>query len=150
MTSFQVVEAKPFHVGMMVRRMRLQHRSILIGLGVNAHRELKSTLDASSYRRSWFIDGQIAALGGITGSLCSSAGYIWLVLSEDALKHRIEIVREARRQIVEMFKTFTEIRATLLVQDRPSHRFAEFLGFSTPEPFSDDLLLVKMERRCLF
>lgn len=129
MPQFEIIEAKPFHVGMMLRRMRTEHREALMALGIDAHRELRKTFDNSSYRRAWLIDGKLSGLGGVTGTLASSFGRPWLTLSQDALRYPIAIVREAKRQLNDIAATHCEIATTVLCADYTAQRFASFLGF---------------------
>lgn len=86
-TMIEVVEAKRHHCGMMARRMRKVHRDILASGGVSAHRELIWVFGQSSFRRSVFFEGEIVAIGGITGSRLSTQGVAWLVLAEEFRNH---------------------------------------------------------------
>lgn len=126
---FEVIEAKPFHVGKIVRHMRVEHRSAIESLGLDVHRELRSVFNDSAFRKAWLIDGRLAALGGVTGSVLSGLGYVWLVLAQDASRHPKAIVREARRQLRLIMKTRTEIATTILPDDDGAQRLAIFLGF---------------------
>ena len=101
----------------------------MIGLGVNPHREIRASFDQSAYRRAWLVNGRLAGLGGVTGSLAASQGMIWLALSARATRYPIEIVKEARRQLDAISETKRDLVSSLIPGDRAAIRFATRLGF---------------------
>lgn len=129
MTVFQIIEAKPWHCGQIIRSVRKQHELVIADVGGNLHRELHDRFSASSFRRAWLIDGELAALGGVVATPIASTGYIWLALGELALRHRIATVREARRQLDEIMRVKREIATVILPEDTAALRLAIFLGF---------------------
>lgn len=129
MNKFEIIEAKPYHVGQILHRLRKEHRAALDATSVNAHRELRSVFDKSSFRRAWFCDGELFAVGGVTGTLLSGSGFIWLAMAEKASRFPVAIVREARKQLAEIVQTRTELITTILCADPTSRRFAWSLGF---------------------
>lgn len=129
MTEFQIVEAREYHCGQIIRRLREEHHAAIAGLGVNAHREIRANFADSAYRRAWLINGRLAALGGVTGPLASSQGFIWLALTAQATRYPLEIVKEARRQIDHILETKRDLVTSLIPGDRTAIRFATFLGF---------------------
>lgn len=138
MTTFEVVEARPFHCGPMIRALRKDHKAAFMALGHNrAHHELRTCFDDSHFRRSWLIDGKLAGIGGVRGTLCSPVGYIWLALSQDATHYPIQIMREARAQIAEIMEVKRSLGTTILKADSASMRFAERLGFRPIEDVED-------------
>jgi len=118
----------------MVRRLRAEQRDAIAALGVNLHRDLRSNFDMSTFSRAWLIDGELAALGGVTGPEISSSGYIWLALSGLATKFPVETVKEARRQLARVLLTKRDLVTTIIPEDKKSLRFAEWLGFDIIEP----------------
>lgn len=127
--TFQIIPAKPWHCGAMVRRLRLEHRKAVAQLGLNSHRELFERYGASSYRRALLIDGHLEALGGVTGSALSGEGYVWLALSAKAARYPLALVREARRHLDLAMQTRSVLVTTVLDGDVAAQRFAIFLGF---------------------
>lgn len=133
--TFQIVPAKPWHCGAMVRRLRVEHRYAVAQLGLDSHRELFDRFGQSSFRRALLIDGRIAALGGVTGSALSGEGYVWLALSQRAVRYPLLLVREARRQLDIVMQSRSVLVTTILDGDIAARRFAIFLGFV---PATDD------------
>jgi hypothetical protein len=130
MTSFAIVDAKPWHCGRMIRLLRAEHALALAAIGLDGHRELRRRFDESpSFRRAWLIDGNLAALGGVTGTALSTSGVVWLALARPALGYPRAVVREARRQIDAMMAMRRTLIATILDGDETSRRFAAFMGF---------------------
>lgn len=129
MTRFEIVAAKPWHCGQMARMLRDEHKRAVLGIGVDLHRELRSRFEASGYRRAWLIDGRLAGLGGVVGTLLAPSGYVWLVLTQRALRYPIAVVKEARRQLDLIMMVKNELATVILPQDTAALRLAVFLGF---------------------
>ena len=136
MTTFEVVEGKPWHAGQMARIVRNVHVAALGKASLNVHRDLATTAGGSIFCRAWLIDGKLAALGGVNGPISSATGYIWLAVSDEATKHPLAMIREAKRQIAEIMETRRELRTACVAGDVPSMEFAIFLGF-VPEGTED-------------
>lgn len=147
MPTFEIIEARPWHCGQMVRALRSGHRAALLKLGLNAHMQLRACYDDSAFCRAWLIDGKLAGLGGVTGTIASSTGYIWLALTEEATRHPKMIIKEARRQLEEIMTVKRQLFTTLVDADPTSRRFAEHLGFQILDRVSD--WAVSMEYRPL-
>lgn len=132
--SLEIVEARRHHCGVMARRMRHEHRAALIRLGADPHRELRACFDQSAFRKAWFIDGELAALGGVTGSTLATHGMIWLAVSERATRYPKAMIGEARRQIDTVMRAKHELSTKALGADGESLRFARRLGFHVEHP----------------
>lgn len=129
MPDFTIIDAKTFHCGQMVRMLRYEHQQVVARIGIDSHRELRARFDNSSFRRAWLIDGKLAAIGGVTGGKLSSQGYIWLAISNLAMRYPLAMIREARRQLDEIMVTKRDLLTMILDGDETSKRFAVFLGF---------------------
>ena len=127
--TFEIVEAKPWHVGCMVRRLRAEHRKAIEATGNDAHRELHACYGDSVFCRVLLINGRVEALGGVRGAAIGATGYVWLALSDEAAKHPKALARLARQQLSEIMQVKRELATTLLDDDPAAMRFAVFLGF---------------------
>lgn len=134
MTRFEVVEAKAHHVGQVVHNLRAQHSDNMKILGIGAHRALREAYEISSFRRSWMIDGRVAAIGGVTGPLLCTTGIVWLAFTQAATRFPVQIIKEARRQLAEIMAIKTEVDSAIVVGDEAAWRFASFLGFDLKLP----------------
>jgi hypothetical protein len=148
-TRFQIIQAKPFHCGQMVRVLRREHKAAWAEFGVDPHRELRERFAASYMCRAWLIDGKLAALGGVVGTALAPVGYVWLTLSELALQHRIAAAREARRQLAEIMIVKRELAILILPQDKSAMRLAIFLGFHVADQGLGSRAETKPQRRAL-
>lgn len=129
MTEFCIVEGKAYHCGMMARRLREEQFDAMSRAGLDTHREMRTLFDNSSFRKAWLIDGQLAALGGVTGSPIETTGCVWVAISKLAQRYPIAMIREARRQLEVATATRSMLVTTLLPDDDQSLRLAVFLGF---------------------
>lgn len=147
--TFEIVEGKAWHCGAVSRLLRAEHRSAVDALDLNPHHELRACFDASAFRRTWLIDGQLAALGGVTGGKLDVYGQIWLVFAPIALLHPKEIIRESRRQLEEITRVKRKLVTLILLSDAPSVRFAQHVGFRVTEDETDsfDTAVMQYERR---
>jgi hypothetical protein len=128
-SRFTLIEAKPYHCGVMARRIRHAHAEAVLQVGAHVHRDMRKFFDESCYRRAWLIDGELAGVGGVTGAEIDPYGIVWLALSEAATRHTVAIVRAARAQLSEMLQTRHELSTTISDLDPASRRFAFYLGF---------------------
>lgn len=129
MTTYEVIPAKPFHCGQILRRLRHEHVAALHRVGRNVHRELRDVFDQSFLKSAWLIDGELAAIGGVTGSLGDMFGYAWLAITEEATLHPVAMVREVKRQLNRAMVTKRELATTIIGGDAAAKRLAIFLGF---------------------
>jgi hypothetical protein len=126
---FQITTAKPWHCGGMVPRLRREHLEAVARTGMDAHRELRSMYDQSSYRRALLMNGQLAGLGGVTGGLASATGFAWVVLTEAATRYPLVLLRRIMRELDGVMATKRELATTVIGGDEAALRMAIFLGF---------------------
>lgn len=131
MTQFQIIEGKSWHVGQMSRLLRVEHQAALRPFGVNIHRDLRQMYDDSAFRRAWLIDGRLAALGGVSGSVLDPEGYVWVALSDEAQRYPVALVKEARKQMAIIMRMKRELVTSLIGGDQAAIRLAVYLGFHT-------------------
>jgi hypothetical protein len=129
MATFEIVEARPHMCGKMARMLRGEHQRAAIRVGMDVHRSLRDIYMQSWYRKAWLLDGQLAGLGGVKGSMLSPAGFVWVALSERATRYPGAIVREARAQLDYLMDFHAELHTTIIDGDEPAKRLAVFLGF---------------------
>jgi hypothetical protein len=130
MIAYRVIEAKQWHCGAMIHRLRDEQTNLAISLGVNAHRSLRTAYCESGIARSWISEtGDILAMFGVAGPLLATEGEIWLALSKEATRYPITIIKQARRQLSQVMLFKHRLYATPSVKDPASVRFAKRLGF---------------------
>lgn len=129
MTEFRIVEGRPYHCGQMSRILRLDQQKAIALIGMNTHHEMRDKFDQSVFRKAWLINNRLAAVGGITGSILSAYGLVWLALSNEAMKYPLAVVKESRRQLNQAMITRHMLVTNILDGDEAAKRFAVFLGF---------------------
>lgn len=129
MGRYRIIEAKVWHCGAVIRRLREDHQAAVALLGINSHREIREKFDASMFRRAWTIDGRLAGLGGVTGTTLSMTGFVWMALTNEAAQHPYAVARESVRQLAEIMQVRHELCTTLIPEDKAALRFATRLGF---------------------
>lgn len=134
MTEAIVKEGRPYHCGQMARALRHEHRDLLLKMHVPVHRDLKSAFDDSSWTRAFFLDGELMALGGVTGPAMASEGSMWLAISQGGITHWQHIARQCLRQVEQVMETKSHLQTIVLKEDMPAIRFAYFIGFGGAEP----------------
>lgn len=136
-------EAKPWHCGQLTRTLRPAQSGAFAAIGVSSHRELRARFMESSVKRAWFIDGELAALFGITGPQISTTGIVWLALSEKATRLPKITAIYARRELARMMEARHEVFTLMFPSDAVSMRWVEFLGFEpVGAPNQDGTLLM--------
>jgi hypothetical protein len=131
--EFRLVPAKIWHCGAMIRKLREAQAGALASIGIRSHAELRARFAESSLKLSWEIDGKLSALGGVTGSLLSSTGFIWLALAEEATRYPRQTALTARVQLAEIMKTRHEVFSVMFPSDAASMRWIKFLKFEDAE-----------------
>lgn len=136
MVRLEIIPAQLYHCGRMARLLRRDHRLAIERLGINVHHALRDAFHASYVKHACTIDGELAALGGVTGSALSPFGIVWLALTEHGARFPVAIVKQARRMLDELATNKIELNTTVLDEDETAQRFAAFLGFhvSDEEP----------------
>lgn len=129
MTTFEITDAKPWHVGQMSRILRIEHQKALAVFGIEAHRELRQVFDQSIFTRAWLVDGKLGAIFGIVGSSLERSGFLWVAISELGKRYPVEIIKESRRQLAYIMSIKKELVTAVIGGDDAAMRFAVFMGF---------------------
>lgn len=149
MTTFEVIEMKRRHCGQIIKHLRIGHQIALEQVKRDAHREIVAIFEESAFRRAWLIDGRLAAVGGVTGSIIASTGYAWLALTEEATLHRVALLKEVMRQLAQIMVSKRELATTVLGGDPAARRLAIFLGFHVDDEGPGSPAYTRLGRRAL-
>lgn len=127
--KIEQIVARPYHCGIISRRLRAEHKGILDEMKVPTHRELRDAFDSSYMTRAWLLNGSLFAIAGVIGTQISSHGVIWLAITDEAAAHPVQVARGAMRFIEEVMKTKHALSTTMLAGDRAGVALGYFLGF---------------------
>lgn len=124
-----IIDAKRYHCGRIVRRLRADHVESCYLAGIDAHRQLSWIFDQSAIRRAAFFDAELVALGGVTGTLLAPTGVVWLALSHRATLYPTIALRHIRREMERIMAHKAEVVTTVITSDPAAMRLAAWLGF---------------------
>ncbi len=86
------------------------------------------------FRRTAVVNGEIAAMWGLGGSMLGAIGYPWLLTAPAIEKAPLAFVREAKREVAMMLRHKSRLENHVLAQYTRACRFLEFLGFTLSDP----------------
>src|SRR5262245_60739508 len=69
------------------------------GAGLDPRRALRLNFREAVFRRTYFVDGQIAAMVGLTGSLIGERGYPYLMTTPMVERTPVAFLKEARSML---------------------------------------------------
>lgn len=122
-------DAQWWHCGALSRKICRGKWLAYHEAGIDIRAKLRELWGASIVRRSWFIDDRITAMGGVTGSILSRTGHLWLAVGPEVEKHRFAFMREAMANLDDVARMKRELRTTIAETDGTARRFAEWMGF---------------------
>lgn len=124
--TFSVVDTVPWHIWYVADNLRDAQKQAAEHLGAPVRETLMRMAAASAFVRTWFRDDEPIGVGGVTGTMLSSQGRIWLALTNAAERYPVEMMRTARRELDLLnMKLATDV----FNDDLAAIRFAEHLGF---------------------
>lgn len=131
----EIVPATLAHVQAMGGFMNAEDRDEIECLGVKAHRALWRGWKNSNFRHSALVDGELAAMWGVAGSMMGDVGTPWLVTAQKAREvsaHEFaKIYRAEARKMLELYPVlvnYVDNRYTGAV------RMLKISGFRLDEP----------------
>jgi hypothetical protein len=128
--AYSIREARWSDCGALARKAQNGRWLAYKAAGIDVRAKLRALWGASIIRKTWLVDGAISAMGGVTGSILSPTGGIWLLLAPEAERRRFAFLREAAAQLKEAARDKRELRITVAFGDVKSKRFAEWMGFA--------------------
>lgn len=131
-----IAEAKIGHAGMIARRLRAADREEILALYGDCRKAIRHCFMVSCIRRVAFVDGEIAAMWGVTGTLLSQTANVWLVTTPAIERIPFSFAKEARRELAEFMETREAVRGHVFAGYERAVRFMKMMGFSVgpPEP----------------
>ena len=132
--TYQLVSAKTSDVATMTANMRSEDAAEATGLGVPLKRALWRSFRSSFWRKSLFIDGELAAMCGVGGNLLGGVGYPWVVTTAAVERLPIRYFREARRETEDMLLVFPRLEGLIAANYTRSLRFFALMGFEIHPP----------------
>jgi len=121
----------------LARNLREDDRIEVTAMGSTPITALRTSYRNAIFRRTAFVNGEIAAMWGLGGSMLGAVGYPWLLTAPPIEKAPVAFLRGARREVVLMLRHKSRLENHVLAKYTRACRFLEALGFtlSDPEPY---------------
>jgi hypothetical protein len=124
----EIVDADKTHIKPLADAMRDADRKECIALGYRAFRAINLSMKGSLYARTALVNGNVAAMYGVTGTLMST-GNPW-VLTTDLVKTAPHVfLRETIKQVDEMLDYYVTLRAFIHNDYEAAIKFFNYVGF---------------------
>lgn len=127
--TYEIVDLTAQHVRHIASRLREGDRREVQCTGLKPIRTLMNSFQSSHYRKAFFVDGQLAAIGGCTGGLLSPVAHPWLMTTSAVEKVPLTFVKQARREIAQMLEKHSLLRNYVDARYDAAIGFLEILGF---------------------
>jgi hypothetical protein len=134
--TYEIVEARRQHVIMMRDKLREGDIAEIEATGHTPAHALWRSYRASLMRKTVFVDGEIGAMWGCSGSALSGYGSPWLLTTHAIERIPFGFVREARAEVALMREVFPVLQNYVPVSYRKACGLLRILGFrlDTPRP----------------
>jgi hypothetical protein len=103
-------------------------------LGMEPREALRRAFRDAVLRRSYFVDGELAAMSGLCGALLSDIGEPYLLTTRAAERVPVAFVRCARAAVAEMLACRIRLEGHVDASYGRAIRLLEVLGFTLSEP----------------
>lgn len=131
--TYWLEESKAVHCAMLVAHMREADKLEMTDFGVSPQRGLWQCFKKSTIRRTGFVDGKIALMGGVSGGMMAHEGEIWMLTTPAVEIIPIAFVKEARKFATQMLAIFPTLTGNVSASYTKAIRFLEMAGFTVEE-----------------
>jgi hypothetical protein len=132
-----IVTVSPSHISdvyALASRLRKQDEVEIAAFGLSAKRGLRLCFRMGILRKTYFVDGEIAAMSGMTGDLLSDTGHPYLLTGPAVERAPFAVLREAKRSVDEMMMLRKTLSGEVLASYAKAVRMLEMMGFEIGEP----------------
>ena len=128
--DYSIVPATIVHVHKLAASIREADAQEARSMGGDPRRLLRASFRSSLYSRAVIIDGEVAAVGGLSGDVLSDEGRPWLVTGKaiERLTPR-QYLEEAHRQVGILLSIKPRLENYVAADYRKAVRLLEVLGF---------------------
>lgn len=131
----EVIPATESHARALIRTLRAPDRAEIMAAGLRPGRAVMDSLRGSVWSKAALIDGDVAALWGVGGSLLGGVGRPWF-LTGAAFERvpALRFVRIYRAQVVSMLETFATLENFVDAAYTSAVRMLILAGFRLDDP----------------
>lgn len=132
-----IVEVRPSGVSdiyKLASRLREADADEARVLGIDPTVAIRRSYRNGILRRSYFVDGELAAMSGLGGSLLDDIGAPWLMTTAVVERVPVAFVKVARAQVAVMLQHRMRLENVVAASYTGACRLLQTLGFTLDEP----------------
>jgi hypothetical protein len=118
----------------LARLMRPADRAEATALGLDPRVALRECFRQALLRRTYFVDGEIAAMVGLCGAMISDEGEPYLVTTPAVMRVKVSFLKEARKTVAEMLAMKRRLVGEVDASYSGACRLLEMIGFTLGAP----------------
>ena len=130
-----IVDSERAHALLLRKALRTGDRAEIDAAGITDARAVWRSFSASILCRTAFVDGEIAAMWGLGGTLMAERGSPWLLTTPAVEKVPFAMVREAKKHAHEMLTVRPYLANYVHARYTRAVRLLRLIGFTVSEPF---------------
>ena len=129
-----VVPSNVKDVYRLAETLRENDRMEIEALGVDVRTALRRSYREGICRKTYFIDGELAAMSGLCGTMIGDIGEPYLMTAPVAEKMPLTFVRHAKMAVDEMLEHKIRLEGFVIASYTKACRLLEVLGFTLEQP----------------
>ena len=114
--------------------MRLEDIAEVAGYGKTPLTAAVESYRDSLMRRTYFVDGELAAMAGLSGPFLADEGWPYLLTAYPIERAPFAVAREARKHVAEMLTIRSRLTGNVLSSYTKAVRLLELIGFTIGSP----------------
>ena len=118
----------------LARALRDADRQEVVCFGLDPRKAIRESYRHAILHRTYFVDGEIAAMGGLSGSLLSHVGYPYLMTTPAVERVPTAFFKECRKMLGRMLEAKSTLAGDVLASYSGACRMLYMLGFELGEP----------------
>lgn len=130
----QIIPAEISHVYALAATLRAGDASEIEATGFGCRDGLRAIYRGALLRRTALVDGEVAAMFGLTGDALSDSGEPWLLTSAAVERVPCAFLRIGRQQVATMLQMKPVLHNYVMASYTRACRFVILLGFTLGEP----------------
>ncbi len=124
-----IVTTEPKHIRELAGNLRVQDREEIAAFGMTPHKALWRSYRQAMMSRTALVDGEVAAVWGVSGCAFGKMGRVWLLTGPASERVKTAFVREGRAEVLEMLAVWSQLVGYVDARYHRAIRLLEVLGF---------------------
>lgn len=124
-----ITDTVPLHLRLMADAMSGDSMKVAENMGFTPLKALWNSYRNSLICRTAFIEGRIAAIWGLSGTIFGNIGQPWLILTPETQEYPMRVAFRYRKELKNMLQMFNILEEFVPVENNSSIRMLELMGF---------------------